>query len=55
VGIPLLDELLQSWKINASLLRKVRYFLMMNLALLAGYIRYVKGIKSNVWQPPKRQ
>ncbi|MEL6657759.1 MAG: glycosyltransferase [Bacteroidota bacterium] len=54
-GIPLLDELLQRWQLNGAMLRNIRYFLMMNLALLAGYIRYVKGIKSNVWQPPKRQ
>ncbi len=54
-GIPLLDGILQRRQLNGALLRSVRYFLMMNLALLAGYIRYAKGIKSNVWQPPKRQ
>ncbi len=52
---PLLDEGLKKLHIHWALLRNVRYFLTMNLALLAGYIRYVKGIKSNVWQPPKRQ
>jgi cellulose synthase/poly-beta-1,6-N-acetylglucosamine synthase-like glycosyltransferase len=54
-GVPLLDEAMQRLNHNGTLLRNVRYFLMMNLALLAGYIRYFKGIKSNVWQPPKRQ
>ena len=54
-GIPLLDELLQRRQLNGAMLRNIRYFLMMNLALLTGYIRYVKGIKTNVWQPPKRQ
>lgn len=54
-GVPLLDGILQRRQLNGTLLRSVRYFLMMNLALLAGYIRYAKGIKSNVWQPPKRQ
>ena len=53
--IPLVDEGLMRLRIHWSLLRNVRYFLMMNLALLAGYFHYVKGIKSNVWQPPKRQ
>lgn len=53
-AVPLLDELLQRLHIHWALLRNVRYFLMMNLALLAGYFRYLKGIKSNVWQPPKR-
>lgn len=52
---PALDELLRRNQIHWPLLRNVRYFLMMNLALLAGYVRYAKGIKSNVWQPPKRQ
>jgi glycosyltransferase involved in cell wall biosynthesis len=51
----LFDALLRRFQIHWSLLRNVRYFLMMNLALLAGYFRYAKGIKSNVWQPPKRQ
>jgi cellulose synthase/poly-beta-1,6-N-acetylglucosamine synthase-like glycosyltransferase len=52
---PLVDEGLKAINIHWALLRNVRYFLTMNLALLAGYIRYVKGIKSNVWQPPKRE
>jgi hypothetical protein len=52
---PLLDEGLKKCNKHWALLRNVRYFLTMNLALLAGYLRYVKGIKSNVWQPPKRQ
>lgn len=51
----LLDAILHRLNIHWSLVRHVRYFLMMNLALLAGYFRYAKGIKSNVWQPPKRQ
>lgn len=52
---PLIDQGLKRVNIHWALLRNVRYFLTMNLALLAGYIRYVKGIKSNVWQPPKRK
>ncbi|MEL7222711.1 MAG: glycosyltransferase [Bacteroidota bacterium] len=51
----ILDALLHRLNIHWSLVRHARYFLMMNLALLAGYFRYAKGIKSNVWQPPKRQ
>lgn len=52
---PLVDQGLKQLNIHWALLRNVRYFLTMNLALLAGYLRYVKGIKSNVWQPPKRE
>lgn len=30
------------------------HFLYMNLALLQGFFKYLKGINSNVWQPTKR-
>lgn len=53
--VPLADTLLKRLHLHWALLRHVRYFLMMNLALLAGYFRYLKGIRSNVWQPPKRK
>lgn len=52
--VPLLDVLLRQLHIHVLLLRHVRYFLVMNLALFAGFIRYIKGIRTNVWQPPKR-
>ena len=52
--VPLLDGLLSRLRIHVLPIRHIRYFLMMNLALLAGFIRYLNGIKSNVWQPPKR-
>lgn len=51
---PVLDLLLKSLKINILALRGLRYFLIMNLALLEGFTEFVKGIKSNVWEPPKR-
>ncbi len=31
------------------------HFLYMNLALLDGFIKFSKGVKSNVWQPTKRK
>ena len=52
--IPLLDVLLKNLKINIIIFRKVRYFVMMNVALLEGFINYINGIKNNIWQPPKR-
>jgi cellulose synthase/poly-beta-1,6-N-acetylglucosamine synthase-like glycosyltransferase len=52
--VPLLDVLLKKAGINFSLLRNIRYFLMMNLALLEGFFKYIKGIRSNVWEPTKR-
>jgi hypothetical protein len=52
---PLLDYLLGSLgDIHWFPLRSIRYFLAMNLALLVGFFRYLKGIQSNVWQPSKR-
>jgi hypothetical protein len=40
--------------IQVLLLRGMRYFLLMNAALFAGWIFYKKGIKTNVWQPTER-
>jgi len=35
-------------------LRFINHFFTMNIALLLGFIEYAKGVKSNVWQPTKR-
>ena len=29
------------------------YFCAMNLAMLQGYLTYLQGVSSSVWQPPK--
>jgi cellulose synthase/poly-beta-1,6-N-acetylglucosamine synthase-like glycosyltransferase len=52
---PLADAGLRKFGIHCLPLRHIRYFLLMNLALFVGFIRYQKGIRTNVWQPPKRQ
>lgn len=49
---PVLDWLL---RVNIPLMRFVSHFYLMNLALLRGFIIYVKGVESNVWQPTKRE
>ncbi|MBP8034540.1 MAG: glycosyltransferase [Bacteroidia bacterium] len=49
---PVIDWLLG---INFSLLKFVSHFYLMNLALLRGFIIYVKGVDSSVWQPTKRE
>jgi cellulose synthase/poly-beta-1,6-N-acetylglucosamine synthase-like glycosyltransferase len=54
LAVPLLDLLLRIFKIHALPLRFISHFVLMNLALLAGFIRYLGGIKSNVWQPTRR-
>ena len=52
--IPMADTLLKSLNINILPFRSITYFNIMNLALLEGYFKYLKGIKNNVWEPPKR-
>ncbi len=52
--IPLIDFFLRKIKIHTIPLRFVSHFVLMNVALLAGFIRYIGGIKSNVWQPTRR-
>ena len=54
LALALLDILLQKININITLLRYANYFLQMNIALLDGFVWYIKGIKSNVWSPTKR-
>jgi len=52
--IPVIDQLLRLLQIHILPLRFVSHFVIMNLALLAGFFRYLGGIKSNVWQPTRR-
>ncbi len=52
--VPVLDQLLRYAGLHWLPLRGARYFLVMNLALLAGFFKYIKGVRSNVWQPTKR-
>lgn len=55
VIVPLLDVLLSFFGLNVFIFRSVRYFFLMNLALLQGFFKYLKGIENNVWEPTKRQ
>ncbi len=52
--LPLMDVLLLRVGIQLLILRGIRYFWMMNLALFSGWIYYLKGIRTNVWQPTQR-
>lgn len=51
---PLLDSLLKMLGIHIGFIRFITYFIMMNMALISGLFMYLKGIKSNVWQPTQR-
>ena len=52
--IPAVDYLLKKLNLHFRILRFVTHFLGMNLALILGMARYLKGVKTNVWQPTKR-
>ena len=52
---PVIDHFLRKIKIQSIPLRFVSHFVLMNLALLAGFFKYLGGIKDNVWQPTSRK
>lgn len=52
--IPAIDYVLRKLGIHILFLRFVTHFYGMNAALLAGFFKYLKGIKSNVWEPTRR-
>lgn len=54
IGIPFLDTLLKKLGIHAKVFRFITHFYLMNIALLAGWFRYKKGIKVSVWTPTQR-
>lgn len=53
-GIPFLDWVLKKMNIHISVLRLILHFYSMNLALLIGLFRYMKGVKTGVWKPTPR-
>ncbi|MCS6935274.1 MAG: glycosyltransferase [Chitinophagales bacterium] len=52
--VPVGDELLKRAGIDVMLLRYIHYFLRMNVAIVSGFVWFVRGIKTNVWQPTNR-
>ena len=52
--IPFVDNSLRRIKINLTLLRFITHFYFMNLALLIGFFKFLKGVKTNIWQPTQR-
>jgi len=52
--VPLMDYVLNKLNFHVFALRSIAYFNIMNVALLQGFIRFINGIKNNVWEPPKR-
>jgi cellulose synthase/poly-beta-1,6-N-acetylglucosamine synthase-like glycosyltransferase len=52
--LPLADLSLRIIKKEVVFLRFITHFLSMNLAMLFGFIKYIRGVKSNIWQPTRR-
>jgi len=52
--IPFIDLLLRKLGLQIVFLRFITYFYSMNMALLAGFFKYIKGAETNVWQPTQR-
>lgn len=52
--LPIADIFLKKFGIHIVLLRFATHFYTMNLSLLIGFIKSIKGVKSNVWRPTKR-
>lgn len=52
--VPVLDLILKKLNLHINFLRFITHFLVMNLAMAIGMLRFVKGVKTNVWQPTKR-
>ena len=49
-----IDIILKKFGIHNVFLRYITHFIAMNIALMMGMIQYIKGIKSNVWEPTQR-
>ena len=52
--LPVIDHILRKIHIHTIPLRFISHFVLMNVALMAGLFRYIGGIRSNVWQPTRR-
>lgn len=51
---PVVDAVLKRVGVHLVVLRFASYFYTMNLALVNGFVMYVRGIKTNAWNPTKR-
>ena len=54
IALPFIDTILRKMQIHIVILRFVTHFFSMNLALVVGFFKYAKGVKTNVWQPTRR-
>lgn len=52
--LPIIDALLFTFGMEFKPLRRFHYFIVMNIAVFIGFIKFCKGVKTNVWQPTTR-
>jgi glycosyltransferase involved in cell wall biosynthesis len=53
-GVPLTHYILDYFRIRNKILRKLTYFLAMNVALFVGFVKFLKKDDQNIWKPTKR-
>jgi cellulose synthase/poly-beta-1,6-N-acetylglucosamine synthase-like glycosyltransferase len=53
--VPFIDYFLRENGIHIILLRFISHYYYMNLGLLIGLFKYIKGVNTNVWKPTKRE
>lgn len=54
VAVFIFDTYFENINIHLPFLKGIRYFIVINAALLLGCFDFLKGIKNNVWEPTKR-
>ena len=52
--IPFIDNLLRKIGLHIVFLRFITHFYTMNLALLMGFLKFIKGSETEIWQPTQR-
>ncbi|MBP6731203.1 MAG: glycosyltransferase [Chitinophagales bacterium] len=52
---PVIDTVLKRMGLHLILLRFASYFYTMNFALALGFVNYLRGVKTNTWNPTKRR
>lgn len=54
IGFIFIDLILKLFFVNISFFRFATHFTVMNIALFLGFFKYLKGIKSSIWEPTER-
>lgn len=52
--LPIIDVILFTFGATFKPLRSFHYYIVMNIAVFIGFLKFCKGVKTNVWQPTTR-